>query len=434
MTTFIYCFRNDLRLHDNPAFTWACSNAQRVLPVCLVPETETTAWGFVRVGPHRKAFFAAARASLNQQLQALGSRLFCLKGSMTNTLPGLARQTGAQAVVCEEIATPEERDDVQALRDQGITVHTFWQSSLYFPDALPWPVGQTPDVFTAFRQKLEAASLEPGAPLAPPQFIPPLPLAVASLSEENVEHPCEHGFEPQNKAPDPRSSFPFPHAAFAASEHAAHAHLQQYLQRGLPHSYFDTRNQLSGQDFSTKLSPWLACGVLSPRTVAARLAQFEHEHGKTRSSYWIVFELLWRDHFRFMQLKYGNRLYGASGLSTLPAPPHDTQAFTRWTAGLTGQALVDAGMRELAATGFLSNRMRQIVASYLVNDLACDWRAGAAWFESQLVDYDCYSNQGNWLYIAGRGTDPRGGRRFNPAKQERDHDPQCNYRRMWANL
>ena len=88
-------------------------------------------------------------------------------------------------------------------------------------------------------------------------------------------------------------------------------------------------------------------------------------------------------------------------------------------------------MRELAATGFTSNRMRQIVASFLVHDLFCDWRAGAAWFESQLVDFDVSSNQGNWLYVSGRGTDPRVGRRFNPAKQTQDHDAQGRYRQVW---
>ena len=92
---------------------------------------------------------------------------------------------------------------------------------------------------------------------------------------------------------------------------------------------------------------------------------------------------------------------------------------------------MDAGMRELKATGYLSNRLRQVVASYLIYDLHSDWRAGAAWFESQLLDYDVYSNQGNWLYIAGRGTDPRGGRRFNPQKQAQDHDANGSYRALW---
>jgi deoxyribodipyrimidine photo-lyase len=136
-----------------------------------------------------------------------------------------------------------------------------------------------------------------------------------------------------------------------------------------------------------------------------------------------------------LHLKYGVRLYHARGLAPanpgLPKPTHKAGAFRRWCQGETGEALVDAGMRELKATGYLSNRLRQVVASYLIHDLDCDWRAGAAWFESQLIDFDVYSNQGNWLYLAGRGTDPRGGRRFNPQKQTQDHDPKGDYRALW---
>lgn len=132
-----------------------------------------------------------------------------------------------------------------------------------------------------------------------------------------------------------------------------------------------------------------------------------------------------------MPFKHGCRLYGARGLSDLSLPVHDARGFERWIQGRTGDALVDAGMRELSATGYLSNRLRQNVASYLVHDLGGDWRAGAAWFESQLLDYDVHSNQGNWLYIAGRGTDPRGGRRFNTHKQAQDYDRDGAYRRLW---
>jgi deoxyribodipyrimidine photo-lyase len=159
---------------------------------------------------------------------------------------------------------------------------------------------------------------------------------------------------------------------------------------------------------------------------------FEAEQGANEGTYWLWLELLWRDHFRLLHLKHGRRLYQAAGLSNLPRPDHDPTAFERWCQGRTGEALIDAGMRELATTGYLSNRMRQIVASYLIHDLACDWRAGAAWLECQLVDYDVYSNQGNWLYIAGRGTDPRGGRRFDPLKQAREHDPDGVYRARWG--
>jgi deoxyribodipyrimidine photo-lyase len=118
-------------------------------------------------------------------------------------------------------------------------------------------------------------------------------------------------------------------------------------------------------------------------------------------------------------------------LSPRVTPQHDARAFARWCRGDTGDAFIDAGMRELAQSGELSNRMRQNVASFLLNDLGCDWRAGAAWFEAQLIDYDVYSNTGNWLYLAGKGTDPRGGRRFEPRKQAATYDPDGRYRARW---
>jgi deoxyribodipyrimidine photo-lyase len=219
---------------------------------------------------------------------------------------------------------------------------------------------------------------------------------------------------------------------FNGSEHAALAHLERYFDSAAPRSYKETRNELSGVDYSTKLSPWLAIGALSARTVHAALKAHESRFGANDSTYWIWFELLWRDFFRFASLQHGVRLFRAAGLSSRPPPRHDANAFGRWCAGNTGHALIDAGMRELAATGYVSNRLRQVVASYLIHELDCDWRAGAAWFESRLIDFDVYSNQGNWLYLAGRGADPRQGRRFNPDKQAATYDPDGHYRSLWG--
>lgn len=423
MATIIYCFRSDFRLHDNFALTVACQDGDVVVPVCFLPPETPTAWGFARSSARVRAFRLEAARALDVALRQQGSRLFCFVGSMAETLPRLVQKMVIDAVVCEEIATPEEQQEVDRLRAQGIRVETYWQSSLFHPADLPFHVEKLPDVFTAFRQQIERQAITPRLPLAVP-VVPPLPdnwCTDGACDLSNTVLP----------AIDPRSSFPFPAPEFQASEAAALAHLAQYMARGLPHSYKATRNQLSGIDFSSKFSPWLACGALSPRTIAQALQNFEAEHGKTDSSYWLWFELLWRDYFRFLHLKYGSRLYHGGGLSRRAVPNHDPDNFQRWCSGETGEALVDAGMRELAATGYLSNRLRQVVASYLIYDLGCDWRAGAAWFESNLLDYDCYSNQGNWLYIAGLGTDPRGGRRFNPTKQAAEYDRDGAYRCRW---
>lgn len=436
MSTVLLWFRRDLRLHDQPALAAALSSgASHLLPVfCHPPAHETTLWGFARRGPHRQAFEAAALRDVAARMAQLGNPLLQCQQPPATALPALARAVGATTVFCEDIAAPFERAEVAALRAAGLQVHTVWLSSLLAPHDLPWPLASLPEVFTTFRQAIEQAHLAPPAPLPTPKTLLPVPPALApALLHAVGAIPAPTTLPHPGAGCDVRSSFPYGTPACDGGETAALAHLRQYLARKLPHSYKATRNGLRGLDFSSKWSPWLATGALSPRQIHAELKSFERDHGAKDGSYWLWFELLWRDYFRFLHCQHGPALYRARGLSAAPLPPtHRPEAFERWCQGRTGQPLVDAAMHELSATGYLSNRLRQVVASYLVYDLQCDWRAGAAWFESQLVDYDVYSNQGNWLYIAGRGTDPRGGRRFNPDKQTQDHDADGRYRRMWG--
>lgn len=422
MTTLIYWFRQDLRLADNPAFTRACSKADTLLPVYCPPDTAHTAWGFERIGAHRRHFEQTAVSALDQELRAQGSALKQIEGPSVDGLIALAQALGVDAIVCERIAAPEEEAEVQALRAAGLTVEDHWQSTLFALDDLPMDVEQLPDVFSSFRRLVEKAHTSARDVLPAPATIPGLPEGVSSMPFTTEAPPVL----------DSRSAIVHHNRMFQGGEQAAIEHLQQYFSRGLANSYKSTRNNLSAVDDSTKFSPWLARGSLSAPQVDQALKAFEAEHGANDSTYWIFFELLWRDYFRLLHLKYGRQLYRASGLKGSGAPDHNPQGFERWCRGETGEALIDAGMRELAATGYLSNRMRQIVASYLIHDLKGDWRAGAAWFEAQLVDYDVYSNQGNWLYIAGYGTDPRGGRRFNTLKQANEHDPDGHYRALWA--
>lgn len=424
MSTLIYWFRNDLRLSDNPALLQACREADRLLPVYVQPAAEETRWGFARVGAARQHFTAQALEDLDAQLRERGSRLQVLTGDPVHVLKTLATTLGATRVVCEDIPAPEEQDAVDALRAVGLTVETHWQSSLLHPADLPFACAQLPENFSAFRNRIERAEVLPAAPQPAPATLPPLPEA----AEETPPLRADSTWQA-----DARSSFPFTTAAFHGGERAALAHVRRYFASDLPVHYKATRNGLSGTDYSSKFSPWLASGALSPRCIYDALCDHEQARGASDGSYWLWFELLWRDYFRFLHLQHGRRLYRSAGLArqALRPPRHKASAFARWCEGATGEPLVDAGMRELAATGYLSNRLRQIVASYLIHDLQGDWRAGAAWFEAQLIDYDVCSNQGNWLYIAGRGTDPRGGRRFNPQKQAADYDSDGAFRRLW---
>ena len=395
----IYWFRNDLRITDNPAFAQALHRASQTAVKLLAvyvhdPKQHVqTPWGFERMGAQRKAFLAERLHDLKLQLAVLGIELTELQGSPKDALSAFAKAQNTTQIYCEDIAAPEEQAAVEDLKATGLQVKTLWQSSLLEPADLPFDIKNLPAVFTAFRNKVEKQALKPRE----------VPQQMANLPES-----------------------------------AAEKHLKHYFAGDFALTYKLTRNQPMNwspeQHFSTQFSPWLACGALSAPMIDAELKRFEAERGANDSTYWIWFELLWRDYFRFLHLQHGKKLYIKQGLGSveLAKVPDNRQGFKRWCEGRTGEPLVDAGMRELAATGWLSNRMRQVVASYLIYDLQGDWRAGAAWFERQLIDYDVYSNQGNWLYIAGRGTDPRGGRRFNPQMQAQQHDADGIYQRFWS--
>lgn len=415
MKTVIYWFRNDLRLDDNPAFLQACTQADCLLSVYIqTPSDEQdTAWDFRRVSKHRKVFLSETLQDLKSQLSILGSDLFELHGDVLDVMVKLKALTGSAVIYCEHIEAPEELEQVASLKKAGFEVQTIWQSSMLDPHALPFRLEVMPDVFTQFRQQIEKHQLRFTLPAQAPKNIPPLPI-----------------FDAAPLALPGRSSEPGS-KLFQGGEKTAQAHIQQYFKRRLPDTYKQTRNQLIGMDCSSKFSPWLALGACSARSIAKQLSEYEGCYGANEGTYWLWFELLWRDYFRFLSFKYGKRLFHSKGLSQNPGNPFNSEQFLQWSSGNTGVALIDAGMRELQKTGYLSNRMRQIVASYWIYDMRGDWQAGAAWFESQLMDYDVYSNQGNWLYIAGKGTDPRGGRSFNVTKQTQDHDPDGAYRQMW---
>ena len=404
-------------------------------------------WGNLQVSLHRQRVLLDSLIDLDAQLRAMGSALTVVRGPPASTLPTLARAAGARAVYCEAIAAPYEQSEVNDLQSAGVPVVTTWQSTLFEPSALPFAVQDLPKVFTQFRQALARAKMAPATPLAAPTGLPPLP-ALSKVGTDSAQRYATANLAAERAAlgaseADPRSSLPYWHTEFAGGARAGLAHLTRYFASELPHQYKATRNGLAGTDFSSKLSGWLAFGAVSVRQVAQCIAEYEQRVGSNDGSQWLLQELLWRDYFRWLHLQHGAKLFHYRGLreraaphqgtAPIPVQPpvHDTAKFAHWSQGHTQEPLIDAAMHELLATGYLSNRLRQVVASYWIHELGGDWRAGAAWFESQLIDYDVTTNQGNWLYIAGMGTDPRGGRRFNVQKQVQDHDPDQNYQRLW---
>ena len=424
--TVIYWFRRDLRLDDNPSLTAAVNHARergcRLLPVTVTPATAIDSpYGSLQRGETALAWAKQSQWALHAQLLTMGNGLHLVES--LEGLRILAQQTHAIAIYCESIPLPQEIAEVERLgAGAPWVVHTQLQSTLFDADDLPFASADVPLVFTAFKQAIERAGLRCAQPMDAITSMPPPP---DSGLADSVTVPT-----PISVAHVPSSSIGSDRTAGAVG---AERHWQAYLDAKYPHRYFETRNQLSGKHFSSQLSIDLAWGTISPRRVIAMLDAFEAAEGESKSSYWLWFELMWREHFRWLHQRFGRQLFRARGLSETAPKIHARNGnWLAWCEGRTGQGLVDAAMRELAATGFMSNRMRQIVASYWIHDLKGDWRAGAAWFESQLCDEDCFSNTGNWLYIAGLGSDPRGGRRFDPIKQTRDHDPKGAYQRLWG--
>jgi deoxyribodipyrimidine photo-lyase len=192
--------------------------------------------------------------------------------------------------------------------------------------------------------------------------------------------------------------------AFKGGENEALKQLQNYLPK--IHEYKTTRNEMSGFENSTKFSPYLAMGCISPRRIYHEIKKQEKITYESESSYWIYFELLWRDFFHLV-MKYSNeKLFLKSGIKGINYNyRNDEKLFRDFFSGKTGVDLIDASINELKSTGWLSNRNRQIVASYFVKNLGLDWRIGAAFFESFLVDYNPASNYGNWAYQSHVGND-----------------------------
>ena len=196
--------------------------------------------------------------------------------------------------------------------------------------------------------------------------------------------------------------------------------------------YFETRNGVVGNNYSTQLSSFLSCGSLDVRYLYNYIKNYENEFGANKSTYWLIFELLWREFFYWHYQKHGSLYFSENGLH-LPKEFSPPKVFNSQELFLLDSPkLFKAALNELISTGHLSNRIRQLFASIWINDLKLPWRSGALFFEHHMIDYDVYSNYGNWMYLAGVGVDPRGKRYFNIDKQLATYDPEGNYLLKWS--
>jgi deoxyribodipyrimidine photo-lyase len=427
----IVWFRQDLRIHDNEAIVNALRMADEVIPVYIFDDRVfkgTTRFGFPKTGAFRARFILESVADLRQNLQRLGTDLVVRCGLPEDILSDMARRYQCSWVICNRERTYEEVAVQDALEKNlwgsGIELIYTRGKMLYYTQDLPAPVQHTPDVFSQFRKENEYVT-PVREPLPAPKSMPAVP-TVVDLG--NLPDLIDFGHQPFET--DRRAAL-----EFKGGETEGLRRLRHYLwDTDAIATYKETRNGLLGSLFSSKFSPWLAQGCLSPKLIYAELKRYERERVSNESTYWLFFELLWRDFFRLIGKKYGTRIFlkGGTQNKSLKHLRNNYEMFNCWAEGRTGVPFIDANMRELAATGWMSNRGRQNVASFLVRDLKVNWQMGAEYFESLLLDYDPCSNWGNWNYVAGVGSDPREDRYFNILTQAKNYDPNGDYVRHWC--
>jgi deoxyribodipyrimidine photo-lyase len=408
MTTAIWWIRRDLRLDDNPALVAALEGGRTVVPVFILDDRLLHG---TSASPVRNRFLAAGLVSLDAALRTLGSQLILRRGDPKAELIRLAREVGAEAVVAEVDHSPfagrRDREVAAALPLQwvhGLTIQP--------PELVVRPDGSPYTVFGAFRRAWGS--------LPPPtrRGLLPAPLSLA----------------PPPDLPSHRLGAVPTHTAFPPGEPEARLRLERFLLDRV-HDYSSGRDRLDRQGTST-LSPYLRFGMLSARTAfvraAAALEDAPDATSRTSIQAWID-ELVWRE-FYIAVLHHFPHVQRSAFRPALRKIrwDNDETRFRAWTGGETGYPVIDAAMRQLAQTGWMPNRARMIVASFLTKDLLIDWRWGERWFMQHLIDGDPAANNGGWQWTAGVGTDAAPYFRiFNPTRQAEKFDPQGDYVRRW---
>ena len=417
-------FRNDLRTIDNHSLYNACRENEKVIGIyCLDPRHfETTPFGFKKTEKFRTKFLLQTLHELQQNLLEKNIRLLVYYGYPEQLIPEIAAKYQIDTIYTQNEWTSEEILVEQEIRNL-ITVNwkTYYDQFLFHPDDVPFEDwGKIPEVFTDFRKQLEKKiRVRPTASIsAKPN---------SNLIEETTSIPSLEDLGHEDFKQPEKTAFPF-----RGGEIQAKKRIKEYFWDSNKLSvYKKTRNGLVGENYSSKLSAWLANGSISARTIYWEVQQYEKKIVKNEDTYWLIFELIWRDYFKFISLKHGNKLFKLSGILEKEYKwNQNPKALNQWINGNTPEHFVNANMIEIQKTGWMSNRGRQNVASYWAKEWEQDWRIGAAYFESLLIDYDVHSNYGNWMYNAGVGNDPRD-RKFNIKRQAELYDADGKFQKMW---
>ena len=426
MTTALLWLRRDFRLADHPALHAACERHDRVVPVYIHAPEEDAPW---MPGGASRWWLHHSLGVMEESLHAAGARLIIRRGDSLETLRTLLRETGASAVYWSRLYEPAAiaRDSriKTALRSEGIDAESFNSALLFEPWTVKTGSGDAYRVFTPFWRNA-SSHLTGTAPLAAPDSIPPPAKVPDSLPLQALELlpriPWADGFSPRWQPGEP--------GALAA--------LDRFCDERIP-AYRQARDQ-PAEDATSSLSPHLHFGEISPRQVVARTqaqAAADNSAGMVSGSEHFIREVGWREFAHHLLYHYPET----------PDKPMYADKFGRfpwrqrreygadldaWQRGQTGIPIVDAGMRQLWATGWMHNRVRMIAASLLTKNLLIPWQEGAQWFWDTLVDASLANNTLGWQWVAGCGADAAPYYRiFNPVLQSAKFDPNGIYLRRW---
>lgn len=416
----IVWLRNDLRLADNPALLAAARDSASVAPVFVYSPAEANSWA---PGSASRAWLALSLKALSSDIEGLGGRLTILPGPAAEALLGIAKATGARAVYLNRRYEPAgiALDDTvtRTLEAADLGVRVFSGSLIHEPDALTTSSGTSYQIFTPFFNA--GMQIAPDRPQPTPGSVPapaglPPGISASDIAAEAVD------------APDIASHW-------TPGEAGARALADRFF-RDAVEEYSGDRD-LPAIDGTSRLSPHLAFGEISPRTLLAEASEVVRCNGTchlAEGAAAFIRQLYWREfsyHLLFHHPHTTDRPLRAS-FDVFPWS-RDPAALDAWKHGMTGFPIVDAGLRQMLATGWMHNRARMLVASLLTKDLLLPWVDGAHWFWERLVDADLANNTFGWQWVAGTGADAAPYFRiFNPVVQGERFDPDGSYVKRWV--
>jgi deoxyribodipyrimidine photo-lyase len=425
----IIWFNNNLRVLDNKLLCQA-SNSHTNLIAYYNFDTnsfENDNWGFKKTEKFRAQFLIETIEDLKMSLAKLNISLIIDNSPSCIGLIDAVQKYDINSIYYQKEWTKEERiveKKVINKLSKEINLYSDYDQFLYHPEDIMIDPINIPEVFSSFRKIVEKQIKVRDICPSPNKF------DKSNLIDEIFNVPKLENLNLDSFEIHPNSAFPFKGGTKSGIERI-NFYFWESKKLGF---YKKTRNGLLKTDYSSKLSSWLANGSISARQIYWEVKKFEDKIQKNQSTYWLIFELIWRDYFKYISIKHGNKIFRLEGIySKSKVWKFETDTINSWINGTTKEPFINANMVELKKTGWMSNRGRQNVASYLTKNLFIDWRVGASYFESMLIDYDVHSNYGNWIYNSGIGNDPMPDRKFNPKFQAERYDPNNTFQKLWLN-